>query len=139
MPGNPSWYTSLNLRIVLLILAPAFVGCENPVEPPDRPDPAEAIAAAVESDAHTLLHLRFNGDLKSADGESPTRAAGLTFGKGVSGSGVLIDGTDVLKYKTSGNFTAAAGTMWAFTTATSVAETEMTPSSREFRFTAEVV
>jgi hypothetical protein len=112
VPSNTSSYTTLKLRLVLIVtVAPAFVGCENPMEPPDRPEPSEEVAASVATDAHTLLHLRFNGDLKSADGESPTRAAGLTFEKGISGSGVLIDGTDVLKYKTSGNFTAAAGTV----------------------------
>ncbi|MFL5494332.1 MAG: LamG-like jellyroll fold domain-containing protein [Gemmatimonadales bacterium] len=109
---NTSSCITRKMRLVfMLTLAAAFAGCENPVQPPDRPDQSAPIVASVESDAHTLLHLSFNDDLKSADGESPTRASGLTFEGGISGPGVLIDGTDLLKYKTSGNFTGAAGTV----------------------------
>src|SRR5688572_28693610 len=105
-------FASPVMRLVLVLaVAPAFAGCENPVQPPDRADQSETIVASVQSDAHTLLHLSFNDDLKSADGESPTRASGLTFESGISGSGVLIDGADLLKYKTSGNFAGAAGTV----------------------------
>jgi hypothetical protein len=97
--------------ILMLVLAPGFVACENPVQPPEHPDQPETIATSIKSDANTVLLLAFDGDLAGAGGESPTRASGLTFEGGISGSGVLIDGTDLLKYSTSGNFAGTAGTV----------------------------
>jgi hypothetical protein len=95
-------------RILLLLLIPAFFGCEDPLEPPSR---SETLAPSAASDSHTLLSLPFNYDLASADGERPTEAAGLSFETGISGSGVLVDGSDRLAYNSAGNFGGAAGTI----------------------------
>jgi hypothetical protein len=95
---------------LLLLLAPAFVGCENPVEPIERSAPAPITAPAV-SDSHTLLLLPFNDNLTGQAGEHPTEASGPTFEPGVLGSAVLLEGSDRLAYGTAGNFRAAAGTI----------------------------
>jgi hypothetical protein len=92
----------------LLLLAPAFAACSDPVEPVDR---TELSQAAVGSDGHTLLLLPFDGVLTAADGESPTQASGMTFEDGVAGSGVLVDGADRLDYASAGNFGKTAGTI----------------------------
>jgi hypothetical protein len=110
----PGIFRSLRRRSVLilvLVLASAFVACENPMQPAGQHDYPEPAAAALQSDAHTVLLLSFEGGLASADGESPTRTSGLTFENGISGSGVLVDATDLLKYSTVGNFAGAAGTV----------------------------
>lgn len=99
---------SIKRLIVLLLLAPAFPACQDPVQPPDQP---ERITASVTKDAHTLLLLPFDDDLASAEGEPPTEASGATFEAGISGAGVLIDGSDLLAYNTAGHFAGGAGTI----------------------------
>jgi hypothetical protein len=92
----------------LLLLAPAFVACADPVEPVDR---RELPQASVSSDSHTLLLLPFDGALTATDGASPIQASGLTFEAGIAGSGVLVDGADRLDYTSAGNFGTTAGTI----------------------------
>jgi alpha-tubulin suppressor-like RCC1 family protein len=58
-----------------------------------------------------LLSLGFDGTLVGEDGEQPTTSEGITFEPGVSGSGVLIQGSDRLAYASAGNFTAESGTI----------------------------
>ena len=88
--------SSLTGRLLfLLLLAPAFTGCENPQEPLDRPAPTAPDAPLI-ADEHTLLLLPFNADLKGEEGEEPTEASGVTFEPGIAGSGALINGSDRL-------------------------------------------
>jgi hypothetical protein len=98
-----------------LLLAPLFLACENPLRPPDQAagpsTPSAALRASAASDGHTLLLLPFEHDLKSADGEAPTRTSGVTFEPGIAGAGVLIEGSDLLAYSSTGNFAAGAGTV----------------------------
>lgn len=98
----------------LLLLVPAFIACENPVQPEGALEPRnrrEPLEASVTSDAHTLLLLPFDSLLTTADGEAPTQASGLTFESGITGSGVLVDSSDRLEYATAGNFGSQAGTI----------------------------
>jgi hypothetical protein len=95
-------------RTLLILLVPAFAACENPVEPPEK---SETLAASAAGDSHILLSLPFNDDLASADGERPTEASGTSFESGISGSGVLVDGSDRLAYTSAGNFVAGSGTI----------------------------
>lgn len=60
---------------------------------------------------NTLLLLPFDNSLVGAEGETPTQATGVSFESGVIGQGVLVDGADMLRYATAGNFNAAAGTV----------------------------
>ena len=96
------------LVLLLFLLAPAFIACEDPMRPPELSEP---LAASASSDGQTLLLLPFDDDLASADGESPTQASGVTFEAGISGAGALIDGQDLLVYNTAGNFQGGAGTV----------------------------
>jgi Concanavalin A-like lectin/glucanases superfamily/Bacterial Ig-like domain (group 2) len=98
----------------LLLLAPAFVACGDQLQPEEPLEPAdhrEISKASVTSDGHTLLLLPFDSVLTAADGEAPTQASGLTFESGITGSGVLVDGSDRLDYATGGNFGSTAGTI----------------------------
>lgn len=62
-------------------------------------------------DEHTLLLLRFENSLAGAQGETPTQSSGVTFESGISGQGALVDGSDLLRYATAGNFNLPAGTI----------------------------
>jgi hypothetical protein len=82
-----------NSRLISVpLLAAAFVACENPLEPPEEPDESGPLAASVASDVHATLLLSFDSTLVGADGKRPTQASGVTFRRGISGSGVLVDG-----------------------------------------------
>jgi hypothetical protein len=100
---RPMW-----LRAWLLLLVPVFAACDDPVRPPDLP---ETLTAPTAADDHSLLVLPFDDDLASAAGESPTQASGVTLEAGISGTGVLIDGSDRLAYSTAGHFEGGAGTI----------------------------
>ena len=97
-----------NGLIPLLLLAAATIGCRDALEPTAEMEPE--VATAV-TDIHTLLNLRFNGSLASTDGETPAQASGLSFETGIRGSGVLVNSTDRLAYRSAGNFRAASGTI----------------------------
>lgn len=75
---------------------------------PTEPPPANQSGV---TDANTVLFLHFDNSLTGVDGENFTQATGVTFSPGILAQGVLIDSTDVLNYATSGNFTAAQGTI----------------------------
>jgi hypothetical protein len=94
--------------ILLLPLTVAAIGCGDPLEPTAEIEPE---VAATVTDIHTLLNLRFNGSLTSVEGESPVQASGLSFETGIKGSGVLVNSTDRLAYRSAGNFKAASGTV----------------------------
>jgi concanavalin A-like lectin/glucanase superfamily protein/FIMAH domain-containing protein/Big-like domain-containing protein len=100
--------TPARLAILLFLVAPVFIGCEDSMRPSE---PSEALAASTTGDSQTLLLLPFDDDLASADGESPTQASGVTFETGISGAGVLIDSQDLLAYSSAGNFEGGAGTV----------------------------
>jgi hypothetical protein len=97
-----------NRLIPLLLLATAAIGCDDPLAPSAEMEPEISVAA---TDVHTLLELRFNGTLTSTDGETPAQASGLSFETGIKGSGVLVNATDRLAYRSAGNFKAASGTV----------------------------
>ncbi|MDQ1638199.1 MAG: hypothetical protein QOF62_1538 [Pyrinomonadaceae bacterium] len=71
------------------------------------------ISACAQSDvdANTLLSLHFENSLNGDQGETPVQETGVTFESGISGQGVLVDGTDLLQYATAGNFNMPAGTI----------------------------
>lgn len=62
-------------------------------------------------DEHTLLLLHFDNSLNGEQGETPAQSSGVTFESGIFGQGARVDGTDVLRYATEGNFNATAGTV----------------------------
>ena len=97
-------------RLLPLLLFAAAIGCEDPLEPSADVELQPDVAAIV-ADTHTLLELRLNGGLASTDGDAPVQASGLSFETGVHGSGVLVNGTDRLAYRSAGNFKAASGTI----------------------------
>lgn len=100
-------------RAVTLWLLAALIpilGCDNPQEPAREPTTAPP-SLAISNDSLTLLLLRFNGNTAGVDGERPVEASGLTYEPGVFGSGVLVDGSDRLRYAGTGNFTPTAGTV----------------------------
>jgi hypothetical protein len=106
----PTGRSAARRLLPLLLLTPAFIGCESPVEPSERPSPAAAEASAT-SDSHTLLLLGFDDVLTGEGGEQPAQASGVTFEPGIAGSGALVDAGTVLAYGTDGNFRADAGTI----------------------------
>jgi hypothetical protein len=89
---------------------PASSSALNPgtSAPPGR---SAAPARALAQVAGTLLYLPFDGSLTGADGETPTQSSGVTFQSGVNGQGVLVEGSDLLRYATAGNFNAQEGTI----------------------------
>jgi Concanavalin A-like lectin/glucanases superfamily/Bacterial Ig-like domain (group 2) len=97
-----------NRLIPLLLLTAAAIGCGDPLEPSTEMEPE---VAATVTDSHILLNVRFNGSLASTDGEIPIQASGLSFETGIRGSGVLVNATDRLAYRSAGNFKAASGTV----------------------------
>ncbi len=68
-------------------------------------------AAPPVSDPNTLLLLNFDGDLTGADSEVPTTTTGVTLEATPEGQGVLLDGSDVLRYAAAGNFDPSQGTI----------------------------
>jgi hypothetical protein len=98
------------LLIVLSLAVTAFArrGGSAPGSPAAAAGSAPPTAA---QDAGDLLVLRFNGSPNGEQGETPLQSTGVTFTGGVSGQGVLIDGSDVLRYATAGNFNATAGSV----------------------------
>ena len=101
---------SRRLTFLLLLSAPAFVGCDNPIEPVDRPPGRQAPAAAT-ADGHTLLLLHFDDQLAGEAGEEPTYATGHSFTDGVLGSGVVVEPETVIEYGAEENFRPEAGTI----------------------------
>jgi hypothetical protein len=103
------------LVLALLGLAGAFgrpatssaLNPGTPAPPSRSAAPARALAQA----AGTLLYLPFDGSLTGADGETPAQSSGVTFQSGVKGQGVLVEGSDLLRYATAGNFNAQEGTI----------------------------
>jgi Concanavalin A-like lectin/glucanases superfamily/Bacterial Ig-like domain (group 2) len=93
----------------IIILASALAGCEDPLGP--RENGFEPDVAPSATDVHTLLSLRFNGTLAGTDGETPSQSSGLSFETGIQGSGLLVNATDRLAYRSVENFKAASGTV----------------------------
>jgi hypothetical protein len=101
---------SRKLRL-LLLLAPAFVACDNPIEPVDR-RPGPPAPASASADSHTLLLLHFDDQLTGEAGEQPTQAVGDSFTQGILGSGVIVVGPEAfIEYASEGNVRAEAGTI----------------------------
>src|SRR5438034_134530 len=57
-----------------------------------------AYTPSLASDEHTLLQLSFDTDLRTAAGESPSRAIEVTFESGVLNQAALIDAAAILEY-----------------------------------------
>ena len=72
---------------------------------------SSALLRAGTQDVHTVLALPFDGNLASLDGEPPLQAVGTLFEDGIQEQGVVVDGSDILTYRTAANFTPAAGTV----------------------------
>ena len=72
---------------------------------------SRAAHAARALDANDLLVLHFDNSLTGENGEIPAQSSGVTFAPGVSGQGVQVDSGDLLKYATTGNFNAPAGSI----------------------------
>jgi len=72
---------------------------------------SEAIRTTAPIDVHDLLTLHFDASFTGEQGEMPTQSSGVTFVSGINGQGVQVDGGDVLRYATAGNFNAHAGSI----------------------------
>jgi hypothetical protein len=103
--------TILVRYLVLSLLLAVTTACDDPLEPTEQAEQIGLQAASGALDIHTILRLPFNGGLASSDGETPAQASGLTLEPGIARSGVLVDGSDRLAYRSAGNLRAAAGTI----------------------------
>ncbi len=70
--------------------------------------PAEA---QLEADEHTLLLLRFDGEVIGVAGEVPVELAGTSFESGVHGQGLRVDGLDRVIFGAAGELAPASGTV----------------------------
>jgi hypothetical protein len=108
--GSAARRPSSRLLSLLLLIISVFVGCDNPIQPPDRPADAAPPPAIV--DQNTLLLLHFDGQLTGEAGEEPLQAINHSFTEGILGSGVTVVGPETfLEYASAGNFRADAGTI----------------------------
>ena len=87
-----------------------FTAASTTPTPTPTPTPSPT-PTPTPSPVNTLLHLPLDGSLTGSDGETPTQSSGVTFEPGIRGQGALIEGTDILRYATVGNFHAAEGTI----------------------------
>jgi parallel beta-helix repeat protein len=62
-------------------------------------------------DAYTLLLLHCNGNLKGAQGETPTQALGVTFEPGIFGNGAYFAPGNQVYFSSAGNISSTEGTL----------------------------